>query len=75
MNDLPQNRLEWNYEATVERIEEIIDRVESGALPLEEVFEQFAIAAECLQECERFLTRGKEQMELSIAILGTEPDF
>jgi exodeoxyribonuclease VII small subunit len=46
MNDLPQNRPEWNYEATVDRIEAIIDRVESGELPLEEVFQQFAIAAE-----------------------------
>lgn len=75
MINLPHERSEWNYEATVDRIEEIIDRVESGALPLEEVFEQFAIAAECLQECESFLTRGKEQMELSIEILETQPDF
>nr|WP_246276722.1 exodeoxyribonuclease VII small subunit [Microcoleus asticus] len=35
-------------------------------MPLEEVFEQFAVAVECLQECERFLARGKEQMDLWI---------
>ncbi|NJM63578.1 MAG: exodeoxyribonuclease VII small subunit [Oscillatoriales cyanobacterium RU_3_3] len=64
MINLPPDRPEWNYEATIDRIEAIIDRVESGALPLEEVFQQFAIAAECLQECENFLTRGKEQMQL-----------
>ncbi|NJK75539.1 MAG: exodeoxyribonuclease VII small subunit [Microcoleus sp. SU_5_6] len=75
MMDLPQNGENWSYEATVDRIEAIIDRVESGELPLEEVFEQFAIAAECLQECENFLARGKEQMQLSIELLAAEPDF
>ncbi|MEG4630762.1 exodeoxyribonuclease VII small subunit [Microcoleus sp. AR_TQ3_B6] len=65
----------WNYEETVDRIEAIIDRVESGELPLEEVFEQFAVAVECLQECESFLARGKEQMDLAIELLAAEPDF
>jgi exodeoxyribonuclease VII small subunit len=65
----------WNYETTVDRIEAIIDRVESGELPLEEVFEQFSVAVECLQECESFLTRGKEQMDLAIELLAIEPDF
>ncbi|MBE9185655.1 exodeoxyribonuclease VII small subunit [Microcoleus sp. LEGE 07076] len=65
----------WNYEETVDRIEAIVDRVESGELPLEEVFEQFAVAVECLQQCEGFLARGKEQMDLSIELLAGEPDF
>jgi len=66
---------DWNYEETVDRIEAIIDRVESGELPLEEVFEQFAVAVECLQECEGFLARGKDQMDLSIGLLAQTPDF
>ncbi len=58
------------------RIEAIIDRVESGDLPLEEVFEEFGVAVECWQEeCESFLARGKEQMDLSIELLAAEPDF
>ncbi|MCC3411692.1 MAG: exodeoxyribonuclease VII small subunit [Microcoleus sp. PH2017_29_MFU_D_A] len=65
----------WNYEETVDRIEAIIDRVESGELPLEEVFEQFAVAVECLQECEGFLARGKDKMDLAIELLAAEPDF
>jgi exodeoxyribonuclease VII small subunit len=44
-------------------------------LPLEEVFEQFGVAVECLQECESFLARGKEQMDLAIELLAAEPDF
>ena len=75
MIDAPGNLPEWNYEQTVDRIEAIIDRVESGELPLETVFEQFAVAVECLQQCEGFLARGKEQMDLSIELLAAESDF
>jgi exodeoxyribonuclease VII small subunit len=69
------SQLDWNYEATVDRIEAIIERVESGELPLEQVFEEFSVAVECLQECEKFLARGKEKMDLSIEILEDEIDF
>ena len=75
MIDSQLRQPDWNYEETVDRIEAIIDRVESGELPLEEVFEQFAVAVECLQECESFLARGKEQMDLAIELLAAEPDF
>ena len=75
MIDSQLRQSDWNYEETVDRIEAIIDRVESGELPLEEVFEQFAVAVECLQKCEGFLARGKEQMDLSIELLAAEPDF
>ena len=75
MIDSQLRQSDWNYEETVDRIEAIIDRVESGELPLEEVFDQFAVAVECLQECESFLARGKEQMDLAIELLAAEPDF
>jgi exodeoxyribonuclease VII small subunit len=75
MIDSQLRQSDWNYEETVDRIEAIIDRVESGDLPLEQVFEQFAVAVECLQECESFLVRGKEQMDLAIELLAAEPDF
>ena len=75
MIDSQLRQSDWNYEETVDRIKAIIDRVESGELPLEELFEQFAVAVECLQQCESFLARGKEQMELSIELLAEEPDF
>ena len=75
MIDSQLRQSDWNYEETVDRIEAIIDRVESGDLPLEEVFDQFAVAVECLQECESFLARGKEQMDLAIELLAAEPDF
>jgi exodeoxyribonuclease VII small subunit len=61
MIDSQLRQSDWNYEETVDRIEAIIDRVESGELPLEEVFEQFAVAVECLQECEGFWRGGRNR--------------
>lgn len=59
----------WNYESTVAEIEEIIEQIESGSLELEEVFEKFEIAVERLHQCESFLDRGKERMNLLIETL------
>lgn len=62
----------WNYENTVSEVETIIDRIESGELPLESVFEQFAVAMDHLQKCDRFLAQGKQRMELLIETLSEE---
>ena len=75
MIDSQLRQSDWNYEETVDRIETIIDRGEWGELPLEEVFEQFAGAVECLKECEGFLAGGKEQMDLAMEFLVAEPGF
>jgi exodeoxyribonuclease VII small subunit len=71
MND----QKKWNYEETVERVEEIVDRIESGSLSLEEVFENFAIAVDQLQKCESFLAIGKERMDVLIETLEREEDL
>ena len=65
----------WNYENTVAEVETLIDQIESGDLPLEAVFEQFAIATEQLQKCDRFLAQGKKRMELLIETLSEENDI
>ncbi|CBN56569.1 MULTISPECIES: exodeoxyribonuclease VII small subunit [Kamptonema] len=75
MIDFSQRQSDWKYETTVAQLEEIINRVESGELLLEEVFEQFAMAVEYLQQCETFLVEGKEQMNLLIETLNDEPGF
>ncbi|TAD79818.1 MAG: exodeoxyribonuclease VII, partial [Oscillatoriales cyanobacterium] len=41
----------------------------------EQVFEEFSRAVEYLQQCEFFLARGKEKMDLSIELLDDQPDF
>jgi exodeoxyribonuclease VII small subunit len=60
----------WNYEQTVERVEEILEAIEGGELELTEVFSQFAVAVESLQQCENFLSAQREQVELLLENLG-----
>ena len=64
------NDTNWNYETGVNEIEAIIDQIEAGDLPLEEVFNQFEIAVEHLHRCENFLRQGKEKMDLLIETLN-----
>jgi exodeoxyribonuclease VII small subunit len=63
-------KIEWKYEATVARVEEILDEIEAGDLELTEVFSQFAVAVESLQQCENFLSQQREQVELLLENLG-----
>lgn len=55
---------------TVAGVEAILGEIESGDLELTEVFSQFAIAVESLQQCENFLTQQREQVELLMENLG-----
>lgn len=54
----------WNSAQTVERVEEILEAIEGGELELTEVFSQFAVAVESLQQCENFLSTQRKQVEL-----------
>jgi exodeoxyribonuclease VII small subunit len=65
----------WNYEATVSEVEAIIDRIERGELDLADVFDQFAIAVERLRQCETFLARQQQQVDLLVETLLDEPDL
>ena len=67
---LPAN---WRYEATVAEIEATIDQIERGELPLSEVFDQFSTAVEQLRQCEGFLNRQQQQVDLLIETLLDEP--
>jgi exodeoxyribonuclease VII small subunit len=64
----------WSYEATVEQIETIIARIEAGELELTEVFDQFALAADQLRQCETFLRQRQQQMDLLIEKLVDDPE-
>lgn len=69
---MPRKKKEWNYEETVTQIEAIVDRIEAGELDLAGVFEQFAIAAEQLQQCDRFLQEKQQQIDVLVERLGSE---
>jgi exodeoxyribonuclease VII small subunit len=63
---------DWQYEATVAQIEEIIAQIEEGSLELDQVFSQFATAVQYLKECDDFLRSRQDQMELLIETLGDD---
>lgn len=65
----------WHYEATVTKVETIIARIEAGELELEEVFDQFVAAVEYLRQCETFLQKRQQQVDLLIETLKDEPQF
>ena len=60
----------WNYEETVAGVEEILAAIEGGDLELTEVFSQFAVAVDRLNQCENFLSTQREQVELLLENLG-----
>lgn len=63
---LPKN---WSYESTVEAIEAAIARMEQGELPLAAVFDEFEQAVQHLRQCEDFLKKRQEHVDLLIEIL------
>ncbi|MCA1990752.1 MAG: exodeoxyribonuclease VII small subunit [Coleofasciculus sp. S288] len=65
----------WNYEATVAQVETIIEQIEAGELELADVFEQFAAAVKYLHQCEAFLQKRQQQMDLLIETLDADSDF
>ncbi|MEO1522999.1 MAG: exodeoxyribonuclease VII small subunit [Cyanobacteria bacterium J06633_2] len=60
----------WNYETTVEQIEEVILRIETGEMELADIFDQFAIAVDHLRQCESFLDHHRQQVDLLIETLA-----
>ena len=69
--NLPED---WSYEDTLARIEYITGQLETGELPLADVFEQFAEAVSALQQCDQFLLSKQQQASLLIETLVGEED-
>jgi len=65
---------DWNYEATLIRIEAITQQLETGELSLADVFEQFEEAVSALQQCDQFLQAKQKQASLLIETLVGEED-
>ncbi len=63
---------DWSYEATLHRIETLTTQIETGELPLAEVFEQFSEAVGALQQCDQFLQQKQQQASLLIETLVSE---
>ncbi len=68
------NQSNWNYETTVAKVEEIINKIESGKLELADVFDEFAAATAYLRDCEKFLSERQQQMDVFIETLENDTD-
>jgi len=64
----------WVYEESVAQVELIIERIETGDLPLAEVFDQFSHAMQQLNQCETFLNQQQQQMDVLIETLTDEDE-
>lgn len=62
----------WQYETAVRKIETILSDLESGEMPLAEIFEQFEQAAAELKRCDRFLREKQQQAQLLIETLADD---
>ena len=72
-NNIP-NQANWNYETTVAKVEEIINKIESGKMELADVFDEFAAATEDLRHCEKFLAERQQQMDVFIETLEKDAE-
>lgn len=63
---------DWSYEASVQSVESVIRQLETGDLPLDAVFTQFAQAVEQLQKCDAFLQSKQDQAQLLIETLAED---
>ena len=68
------NQANWNYETTVAKVEEIINKIESGKMELADVFDEFAAATEYLRHCEKFLAERQQQMDVFIETLEKDAE-
>lgn len=75
MKKSPKSKDNWNYELTITELEDIIEQIKSGSLPLEDVFEKFEVALKHLEKCEAFLQQGKQRMNLLIETLEQDLEF
>ncbi|MEM9908158.1 MAG: exodeoxyribonuclease VII small subunit [Cyanobacteria bacterium P01_D01_bin.44] len=72
MPKAPKNSPDWNYETAVTQVETIIDQLETGDMPLAEVFEQFAQAVDQLKQCDAFLKEKQAKAKLLIETLADD---
>ena len=63
---------DWSYEATVAQVEAVVKQLETGELPLADVFDQFTTAVEQLQQCEAYLDQKRQQVDLLIEVLSND---
>ncbi|MFO7155316.1 MAG: exodeoxyribonuclease VII small subunit [Pseudomonadota bacterium] len=68
--------IDWDslpYEKLVEKLDEVVQRLESGELPLEESLQAFETGMRIARAAERQLDRAERRVELLLQDGRTEP--
>jgi exonuclease VII small subunit len=60
----------WSYEATKIQVEDLLDAIEDGDLPLTEVLDQAEVLKGHLRRCEEFLGQMQGRADLLVETLG-----
>ena len=57
----------FNFEKALEELEEIVSRLDSGELGLEEMLEEFERGIKLVRSCQKFLEQAQKKVEMLIA--------
>ncbi len=66
------NEEDFKFEASIEKIEKIINEVESGELSIDELNKHVAEAARLLKKCRAFLRGTEEELDKTLSDLDNE---
>ena len=66
------NEEDFKFEASIEKIEKIINEVESGELSIDELNKHVEEAAQLLKKCRAFLRGTEEELDNTLSDLDNE---
>ena len=58
---------EFNYEAAVKQLEEIVEKMENGDLDVDSLCEQLKVAQKLIKQCKDKLTKTDEEIKKILA--------
>ncbi len=62
-----KNTKKFNFEKALEELEEIVSRLDSGELGLEQMLEEFERGIKLVRSCQKFLEQAQKKVEMLIA--------
>lgn len=63
---MPQKKQGYNFEKSIEELEKLVERMESGQLSLEESLGAFEQGVKLTRECQTMLTKAEQKVEMLV---------
>ncbi len=64
MGKAPQEQKKMTFEKALAKLESLVERIESGEVPLEESIEKYAEGTKLIQQCRRILDAAEQKIQL-----------